>query len=90
MRRRTRCLAWVQLPVEAQHGIDDRPPGPGKFGSDIAYGEAALAYERRAGRHPIAKDAAQPGYDIDSFDRRSDSTECRLVRRVEVKGRGSR
>jgi hypothetical protein len=78
------------VPNETDVVNNDGVERPGKFGSDLAYREAALVYERRAGRYPIAKDAGQPGYDIDSFDKPSDSPACRLVRRIEVKGRGSR
>ncbi len=78
------------VPNEGDIANNDGVERPGKFGSDLVYREAALEYERRAGRHPVAKDAGQPGYDIDSFDTPFESAECRLVRRIEVKGRGSR
>jgi hypothetical protein len=78
------------VPNEGDVANNDGVERPGKFGSDLVYREAALAYERRAGRHPMPKDAGQPGYDIDSFDTPFESPECRLVRRIEVKGRGSR
>ncbi len=47
-----------------------------------------MEFERLAGRFAEAKDAKQPGYDIDSFDRPLDDPERLLVRRIEVKGHG--
>ncbi len=67
---------------------EDADARRGKFASDLAYREAALAYERRAGRYPVAKDDGQPGHDIDSFNEPLDNPERRLVRRIEVKGHG--
>ncbi len=58
------------------------------FGSDVAYRQAVVDFERDAGRFAEAKDAGQPGYDIDSFDRALDDPTKRLVRRIEVKGHG--
>jgi hypothetical protein len=61
----------------------------GEFRSDVAFRDAALAYERNAKRHPVPKDPKQAGHDIDSFDKPPDDPGRRLVRRIEVKGRGS-
>jgi hypothetical protein len=58
------------------------------FGSDVAYRQAVVDFERDAGRFAEAKDAGQPGYDIDSFDKALDDPTKRLVRRIEVKGHG--
>ena len=58
------------------------------FRSDVAYRQAVVDFERGAGRFAEPKDAGQPGYDIDSFDRALDDPAKRLVRRIEVKGHG--
>jgi hypothetical protein len=58
------------------------------FGSDLAYRKAVLDFELDAGRFAEAKDAGQPGFDIDSFDKALDDPTKRLVRRIEVKGHG--
>ena len=58
------------------------------FGSDVAYRQAVVDFERGAGRFAEAKDAGQPGYDIDSFDKALYDPTKRLVRRIEVKGHG--
>ncbi len=58
------------------------------FGSDEAYRQAVVDFERDAGRFAEAKDAGQPGYDIDSFDKALDDPAKHLVRRIEVKGHG--
>ena len=61
---------------------------PGTFASDVQYREAVVEYETLAGRYAETKDAKQPGYDIDSFDRPLDDPERLLIRRIEVKGHG--
>jgi len=76
------------VPAETEHPADDGDERPGKFGSDVPYRDAAVAFERRAGRFAAAKDADQAGHDIDSFDKPLDDPERKLVRRIEVKGRG--
>jgi Domain of unknown function (DUF3883) len=70
---------------DADPASDERS---GRFRSDDAYRDAALSYERRAGRYPVAKAATQAGHDIDSFDKPLDVPARRLVRRIEVKGHG--
>ena len=47
-----------------------------------------MEYEHKAGRYAETKDAGQPGYDIDSFDKPMDHPSRHLVRRIEVKGHG--
>ena len=80
---------WCRPPPEPPSKPDDGEEQPRKsFGSDVAYRHAVVEYERKAGRYAEAKDARQPGYDIDSFDKPLDEPSKRLVRRIEVKGHG--
>ena len=71
---------------------NDNADGTGQsrmvFASDIAYRQAVVHFERDAGRFAETKDAGQPGYDVDSFDKPLDNPSRRLVRRIEVKGHG--
>jgi hypothetical protein len=43
-----------------------------------------LEYEESCGRRPVEKDHANPGFDVESFDRHG-----QLVRRIEIKSTGS-
>jgi hypothetical protein len=78
-------LGVSPLPEEPPEPDDDVP---GTFASDVQYRAAVVEYERLAGRYAETKDANQPGYDIDSFDRPLDDPDKLLVRRIEVKGHG--
>ena len=78
------------LPDDGNHAAEHSDERSKKFGSDVAFREAALEYERLWDRYPVAKDANQPGHDIDSFDKPLEGSDRRLVRRIEVKGRGSK
>jgi hypothetical protein len=86
--REKALLAVGPVAAETEHPAGDGDERPGKFGSDVPYRDAALEFERRAGRFAVAKYADQAGHDIDSFDKPLDDPERRLVRRIEVKGRG--
>jgi len=69
----------------------EEPPGEGGskgLASDVSYRQAVVDFERANGRYAEAKDAGQPGFDIDSYDRPLDDPVRRLVRRIEVKGHG--
>jgi hypothetical protein len=78
-------LGVSPLPEESPEPDDDVR---GAFASDVRYRAAVVEYERLAGRYAETKDAKQPGYDIDSFDRPLEDSERLLVRRIEVKGHG--
>lgn len=54
--------------------------GPG----DEEYREAAMQYERKAGREPMPGDPRQAGWDIHSVDPKTGE----IVRLIEVKGKG--
>jgi hypothetical protein len=54
----------------------------------FACGQAVVDFERHAGPFAEAKDAGQPGYDIDSFDKELDDPTKLPARRIEVKGQG--
>jgi Domain of unknown function (DUF3883) len=82
-------LGVAPMPDDSEDVCDENALGSGTFRSDDAYRDATLAYERRAGRYPVAKASNQAGHDIDSYDEPPDSQIRRLVRRIEVKGRGS-
>lgn len=56
---------------------------------EAPYRLAALAFEKNAGRFPVAKDRLQPGHDIDSFSHDEGEEARTLVRRIEVKGHGT-
>ncbi len=47
-----------------------------------------MVYERKHDRHPDAKSANQSGHDLDSYTHPEGHPDRRLVRRIEVKGRG--
>jgi hypothetical protein len=87
----------IDKQIEAKLGVSPMPDDPaepsdetpGTFASDVQYRAAVVEHERLAGRYAETKDAKQPGYDIDSFDRPLDDPDKLLVRRIEVKGHGS-
>lgn len=77
------------IPADPDDGASDGEKHPRQaFASDVAYRQAVVDFECDAGRFAEAKDAGQPGYDIDSFDKALDDPTKRLVRRIEVKGHG--
>jgi hypothetical protein len=83
-------LAVAPIPDGGDKEENDGDEHPRQFGSDLAYREAAMEYERRQSRYPMAKDEKQPGHDIDSFDKPLEDSDRRLARRIEVKGWGTR
>src|SRR5262249_14398528 len=58
------------------------------FQSDQRFREAVMEYERRRDRIPQSKDESEEGHDIDSFSREKGSIGRKLLRRIEVKGKG--
>jgi hypothetical protein len=58
------------------------------FQSDNRFRDAVIKYERQHGRIPQAKTDCEAGHDIDSFQR-IQGLRRHLVRRIEVKGKGS-
>ncbi len=82
-------LAAGPLPADSpEDDEEDHEKEPGKFESDEQYRQATVEYEEREGRFAEKKDTDQAGYDIDSYDKPLDDAERKLVRRIEVKGRG--
>ena len=68
----------------------EKQAGSGKLRSDAPYRLAAMKYEETAHppRFPELKDATQEGHDIDSYTHPDGDPDRRLIRRIEVKGRG--
>lgn len=58
------------------------------FQSDARFREAVMEYERKRNRIPQLKDESEEGHDIDSFIREKGSIGRKLLRRIEVKGKG--
>jgi hypothetical protein len=58
------------------------------FQSDQRFREAVMEYERKRGRIPQLKSETEEGHDIDSFVREKGSLGRKLLRRIEVKGKG--
>jgi hypothetical protein len=75
-------------PVPAEPGEEESAGKDDAGPSDEPYREAVMEYERDAGRHPVAKPREQPGHDIDSHSHPEGHPERKLVRRIEVKGKG--
>jgi hypothetical protein len=89
LRKQVKELLGVgAVPKEPETDTDDTVGQSKPFGSDVAYRQAVVDFEGEAGRYAETKDAGQPGYDIDSFDRPLKDASRRLVRRIEVKGHG--
>lgn len=59
-----------------------------EFQSDERFRNAVMDYERKRGRFPQSKMGSQAGHDIDSFDSVEGNLNRKLVRRIEVKGKG--
>jgi hypothetical protein len=73
--------------VPSKAGRDEiQPTRP--FRSDERFREAVMEYERRRGREPQLKGEKEGGHDIDSFILDSDGDTRKLLRRIEVKGKG--
>lgn len=64
------------------------PGAEGKFRSDDPYRDAVIEYERDRGRWAVPKSPTQEGHDIDSYTHEEGHPERRLLRRIEVKGKG--
>lgn len=58
------------------------------FQSDQRFRDAVMEYESHHGRIPLAKSETEEGHDIDSFIREKKSLGRKLLRRIEVKGKG--
>lgn len=58
------------------------------FQSDAKFREAVMRYEREHKRIPKLKEDAEEGHDIDSFVREKGTLGRKLIRRIEVKGKG--
>jgi hypothetical protein len=70
---------------------DEEELAPGakrKFRSDDPYRDAVIEYERNRGRWAVPKPPTQEGHDIDSYTHEEGHPERRLLRRIEVKGKG--
>jgi len=78
-------LAAEAVPESDEPAADE---GSGEFQSDIEYRQAAEAYELAAHRFPLAKGGNQEGHDLDSYSHPEGHSERKLVRRIEVKGKG--
>jgi hypothetical protein len=59
-----------------------------EFESDERFRDAVMDYERNHGRFPQSKMGGQAGHDIDSFHREEGNPNRKLLRRIEVKGKG--
>jgi len=73
------------VPIEI--GNDEERPKR-VFQSDERFREAVMEYERKRGRIPELKSETEAGHDIDSFVREKGSLGRKLLRRIEVKGKG--
>lgn len=58
------------------------------FQSDASYRNAVAVYERSRGRIPHIKEETAEGHDIDSYVLEKESQSRKLIRRIEVKGKG--
>ncbi|HYF80156.1 MAG TPA: DUF3883 domain-containing protein [Symbiobacteriaceae bacterium] len=74
------------MPPQSEN--DEQHDNEADLPADAEYREAVIAYELAHGRHAVALDELQPGYDIESFDRPNGSPSRQLLRRIEVKGKG--
>lgn len=86
LRRQESSLLAAEALPENEESTDDEEKG--EFRSDNEYRQAAEEFEKAQGRFPDAKPATQEGHDLDSFSHPKDHPERRLVRRIEVKGKG--
>ena len=59
-----------------------------EFRSDEEFRRAVIDYEISQGRHPDPKPSNQEGYDIESYDGPPEIVDRKLLRRIEVKGKG--
>ena len=86
---------WRQLQEATSTGVkpqelDDQEElkSKRKIQDDTKYRHAVIRYEKLHGRLAKAKDDEEPGHDIDSYVREKSSFKSKLVRRIEVKGKG--
>lgn len=86
-RRLKEALSTGVVPDEGLDAVHHSEPD---FQSDKRYREAVMAYEKQHGRFPQLKDESEAGHDIDSFVQEEGSLGSKLVRRIEVKGKGVR
>jgi hypothetical protein len=70
--------------------IDADSSRKGEFQTDGPYRDEVMAYEQRHHRYPVLKGANQHGHDVDSYSHPEGDQDRRLLRRIEVKGRGTR
>lgn len=73
------------VPTETESN-EERPKRA--FQSDQRFRDAVMEYERKRGRIPQLKSETEEGHDIDSFVREKGSLGRKLLRRIEVKGKG--
>ncbi len=66
----------------------EEKPSKREFQSDDRFREVVMDYERKRGRFPRSKEDTQAGHDIDSFDTQEVNLDRKLMRRIEVKGKG--
>lgn len=86
-----RLLATGLMPgdTDEEPPSGDQDPSDGTGGTgDEPYRNAVVEYERQKGRYPVTKAGRQAGHDIDSFTHPEGHPDRRLLRRIEVKGRG--
>lgn len=74
--------------VSPQQTDDGEGGGRRRFHDDVKYRHAVIRYEKDHGRLAKAKSDDEPGHDIDSFFREKGSFQSKLLRRIEVKGKG--
>ncbi len=74
-------------PEEEDDKEDDRPKRT--FADDERYRQAVLDYEKARGRFPEAAAKGQAGFDVDSYSHPLGHPDRTLVRRIEVKGKGT-
>jgi Domain of unknown function (DUF3883) len=73
--------------MPANETTHEEPPKRA-FQSDQRFREAVREYERKRGRTAHLKSGTEEGHDIDSFIREKGSLGRKLLRRIEVKGKG--
>jgi hypothetical protein len=78
----------LTLEVSPEIELNNDGARTGEFRTDDPYRDAALKYEQKHDRYPIAKSTTQWGHDIDSYTHPILHPERKLIRRIEVKGRG--
>ena len=74
------------FPEEDTGSGGDRPKA---FGTDAEYRQAVAEFETANGRYPELRDKDQAGFDIDSYSHDVEHPDRLLIRRIEVKGKGT-